>query len=800
MLRHRLLYAFRHLLKNQLYTSLNLFGLSIGLACFTMIGLWVKSELSYDRFHEKSERIYRVAARYIDEASTNDVAVTGAPLGPALLKDLPEVEHMVRIDPCDNAMMVGDKKFLEVGIVADQALFDVFDFKVRGGNRATLLTEPFSVVLTESLAKKYFGDTDPVGQSMRVFRFDRDGAGADFKVTGVVEDSPPNSHIQYGFILSLKTAELVNPTLLSTEAWLGGIFLTYVTLHEDADPPSVESKLAGLLETYAGDILRKRAVQLEYSLQPLTDIHLKSNLAFDVGEPGSMSYVIIFATVGLIVLLLACINYINLSTAYSTERYKEVGIHKVMGAHKRQLVARYLTESWLLALMSLVVAFGWIELARPLFERIAGTTFPGLYTFKYIGTLVAITTVVGLFAGLYPAVVLSAFKPVNALKGVHRGISGAWLRKVLVVVQFSITIILVIGIIVVQLQMTFIQDKDLGFDKSNLVVFGVHGDNNVQSGYQGFVDELTRSSNIAGVTRSNTTIGNGLTFSTAVMEDVDRQEVSRPAYRVRVDYDYLDVYKMKLVAGRNFHPGNASDSMRAFIVNEQLIRVYGYTEPADAIGKPINFNGTDGEIIGVVKDFHFASLQHKVEPIAMWLLGGGFSRISIRVQGDTRNGFEEVTAMWKKHFPSAVIQYAFYDDSLAGSYKTEARFSNIFLVFSMISLAIACLGLFALVSYAVERRSKEIGIRKVLGATVTNILMLISTHYIWLVALSSLVAMPVGYYFMNEWLTGFAYRIPLNVFMFAGAGILVLIVAWGTVSLRTFRAASANPVKSLRSE
>lgn len=800
MLRHRLIYALRHLAKNRLYTLLNLLGLSVGLACFAMIGLWVNTELSYDRFHEKSDRIYRVTTKYSDEASSNGVALSGSPLAPALLKDFPEVEHAVRIDPCDNPMQFGDKKFLEVGVIAEQSLFDVFDFKVLRGNRSSLLNEPFSVVLTETLARKYFGDADPIGQSMTVFRFDRGGNGASFKVTGIVEDSPGNSHLKFDFILSLKTAEIYNPAAFGTDAWFGGVFYTYISLRPDADPALVESKFPALLETYIGSLMRERNMRLEYSLQPLTDIHLRSNLSYEIGEPGSMTYVIIFTTVGIIVLLLACINYINLSTAYSSERIKEVGIQKVMGAYKGQLVTQYLTESWLLAVVSLVVAFGWIELVRPFFEALTGRQVNGLYTITSVVTLLSIASIVGLLAGFYPSVVLSAFKPVNALKGLHGRLSGVLLRKFLVVVQFSMTIVLVIGITVVQFQMSYIQKKDLGFDKNNLAVFGVHGDNDVVKGYQAFVNELTQNPNVAGVTRSNTTIGNGLTFSTGIMENPEGEKLDNWVYRVRVDYDYLDVYRMKLAAGRNFRPDNAADSIKSFIVNEALVNAFGYTDAADVVGKAINFNGVDGQIIGVVKDFHFASLQHKVEPIAMWLLNGGFSRVSIRVQGDADKGFQDATAMWKKHFPSAVIQYAFYEDSLASSYKAEARFSDVFLVFSLISLAIACLGLFALVSYTVERRSKEIGIRKVLGASIANILTMISSQFVLLVLLASVVAIPVGYYFMSEWLTGFAYRISLNPVMFAGAGALVLIVAWGTVSLRTFRAASANPVNSLRSE
>jgi putative ABC transport system permease protein len=348
--------------------------------------------------------------------------------------------------------------------------------------------------------------------------------------------------------------------------------------------------------------------------------------------------------------------------------------------------------------------------------------------------------------------------------------------------------------------MNFIQEKDLGFDKNNLVVFGVHGSNEIYSGYTGFVDDLLRNPNIGGITRSNSTIGNGLGNFRAVGEGVDGKKVTTTAFDFGVDHDYIDVYSMKLIAGRNFRIDNSADSSRAFIVNEMLTKSYGYSNPSDAIGKSLEHNGTTGEIIGVVKDFNFHNLQHKVEPLCMYLLDGGFSRISIRINGDTRKGFDEVQAVWKKHFPTSVLQYSFYEDSLASSYRAESRFSGIFLVFSMVSLVIACLGLFALVSYAVERRSKEIGIRKVLGASVASILSMVSAEFIKLVVLSCLVAVPLGYYFMNEWLTSFAYRIPLNVFIFAGAGVLVLLIAWATISMRTVKAASANPVESLRNE
>ena len=800
MIRYHLSYALRHLVKNKLYTVLNLFGLSLGLACFTLIGLWVKSELSYDRFHEKSDRIYRVVSKFVDETSVIDQAVTSPLLGPTLIKDMPEVEQALRLDPGDAVMAVGDKSFLERGIITDQSFFNVFDFELLSGDKNSALKEPYSVILSQSLAEKYFGKADPVGQLVKIFGYDPDGNGAQYKVTGIIENCPDNSQFFYDYVISIKTREIFDPRVLERGMWFHTSIYTYILLHPDADAAAVQTKLPGLIETYMGSSMRENNIHYEYTLQALTDVHLNSDLSYEIGPNGSMSYVIIFGTVGIIVLLLACINYINMSTAYATERFKEVGIHKVMGALKRQLVTRYLTESWLLAIISLVIAFGWIELSRPLFESISGTKVVGVYTMRSFGILFAIASFVGLIAGFYPSLVLSGLKPVNILKGNVGGMSGSWLRKNLVVLQFSVTIILTIGIIVVQLQMNFIHDKDLGFDKNNLVVFGVHGSLEVKNGYKSFVNELTSSPNIGGVTRSNTTIGNGIGNSTALVEDVNGNNLSTTLYPFRVDHDYIEVYNMKLLAGRNFRIDNAVDSTQAFIINEALTKSYGYSNPSDIIGKAFEYDGIVGEIIGVVKDFNFYSLQHTVEPACMHLLSGDFSRISIRINGDTRKGFDEVQTLWKKHFPTSVLQYSFYEDSLASSYRAESRFSGIFLVFSIVSLVIACLGLFSLVSYTVERRTKEIGIRKVLGASASNILLMLSSEFLILVALSSIVAIPVGYYFMNAWLTGFAYHVSLNVFMFIAAVVLVLAIAWATVSMRTFRAASANPVKSLRSE
>ncbi|MEI9920563.1 MAG: ABC transporter permease [Bacteroidota bacterium] len=801
MILHHLTYSFRRLLKNRTYTLLNIFGLSVGLACFAMIGLWMKSELGYDRFHSKGSRIYRVAGRVTDEKTVIEQAITSPPLAAAMMKDFPEVENAVRIDVTDATVQFGDQRFIEdYLIVTDPSFFEVFDFKLLRGNPRTALSDPYSIVLTQSMATKYFADADPIGQSLRIFRYDPDGHGAEYKVTGIIEDCPANSQFQYQSLISFKTWEVVKPYILGPEGWEDNSMFTYVLLHPNADAAAVDSKFEKFAEAYLGKVMTQYKFKLQFFLQPLFDVHLKSNLRYEISPTSSMSYVIAFGTIGIIVLLLACINYVNLATAYSAERFKEVGIHKVMGAVKRQLVTRYLTESWMLAMISLLMSFVWIEVGRPMFESITGKPLEGLYTVQSIVTLLIIASAVGLFAGFYPALILSALRPASVLKGHVAGMSGSWLRKILVVFQYSITIVVVISVIVVQVQMRYIATKDLGYNHDNLVVIGVNGSREVMNGYETFANELMSGLNIDGVTRSNTAIIGGLGNSMATSIDKSGEKITSSVYRVMADHDYLDVYQMKLIAGRNFRVDNSADSTKAFIVNVATTKAYGYDDPTEAIGKPFDFDGREGQVIGVVGDFNFRGLQHRIEPTAIYLLGNGFSRISVRLKGNSREGFEQLATTWKKFFPNSVFDYHFYDEALQLQYRYENRFSKVFMTFSVISLMVACLGLFALVSYTVERRSKEIGIRKVLGATVNNILSMLSREFLLLVAISSVIAVPVGYYFMNEWLTGFAYHVSLNALMFVAAGALVLVVAWITVSLRTFRAASSNPVQSLRSE
>jgi len=791
----------RHLLRNRVYAGLNIFGLSVGLACFAVIGLWVKQQLGYDRFHENAARIYRVSERVRRETGTTEQAVTPATLAPALLSDLPEVETAVRVDLNGEIVKAGGKQFVEEGIVATEpSFFDVFSFRLLKGNPATALSEPYTVVISESIARKYFGDTDPINTTMRIYLHDAHGDGADYKVTGIIQDCPDNSHLSYSMLISFKTVEVSEPESMTEKGWYESEYYTYVLLKPMTEPTRVAEKFPAFLKQYMrGDGVKGNAGH-EFFLTPLTDIHLRSNLLHEMRPGTSMTYVMIFSAIGFIVLILACLNYINLSIAYSTDRFMEVGVRKVMGASPRQLILQYLVESWMLAALALVVSIGWIELSRPLFESIFGLALTGLYTMQVLLTLLAIASVAGVTSGLYPALVLSSFRTVSVLKGQWRkGTSGAWLRKGLVVTQYAITVVLIAGILVVHDQLNYIKEKDLGFDKENLLILARNGSYEVIPGYEAFANELKAHAAIGGVARSNSMIATGLDRSTGMMETATGQREPVNLYTLGVDHDYLPTYKMTLVAGHNFRAGHAPDSS-GFIINETAARAFGYTTPDDAVGKFVSLEEREGKVIGVVRDFHYNSLHARIEPAAMFLLKGHFSRIAVRMRGTPGETVDFVTRAWKKHFPNSVVDFSLAEDRLHLPYESEDRFSKIFLVFSVISITIASLGLFALVSYSVEKRTKEIGIRKVLGANVAEITAMLSREFLVLVLVACFVAMPVAWVVMGRWLEDFAYHVRIGTGIFMATGLLAIGVAMVSVAVKTVGAAVRNPVEALRRE
>ncbi len=799
MIRSYFTSAIRHLLKNRAYTSMNIFGLSVGLACFMLIALWVQQELSFDKFHTKADRIYRVAGKFQSESDNMEQAVTPVPLGPALLSDLPEIERVVRLDENDAVVKYNDKQFVEDWIVgADPSFFDIFDFKLLKGNPRTALSDPYSIVISERIARKYFGEKDPMGEALHIVLYDP-GNGIDYKVTGVIEDCPENSHFKYSCIFSFNTIEVADPEITKAYQWFQNGYYTYFLLHEGADIRNVEAKLPQLLEKYVGERMRQRNIKYEYFVQPLDEIHLHSSLRYEIEPTNNFTFILIFSAIGFIVLVLACINYINLSTAYATERGKEVGIRKVLGAQRNQLMVQHLVESWLLAISAMVVSIAWIELAKPFFESITGSRLTNLYSVITFAAMFGIASFVGIASGLYPSLALSGFNIVRMMKGIYNGRqSAAWLRKVLVVVQYSITIVLITGILVVQLQFRFITEKDLGFDKNNLIVMRVNGSEEVFSAIEAFRNDLKSNSVVKGVATANSMIAGGLGNSVAVAEDMTGKMVSATMQRLRIDPEYINTYRMKILAGRNFLPGQRDTA--SFIINEAATRIFGYKKPEDAIGRKFHMNGMEGAVIGVVQDFHYNSLQHKVEPACMMMVHGQFSNIAIRIDASPSESIALATRYWKKYFPNSVIQFAFAEQRVASQYEAEQRFSKVFTAFSAISLVVACLGLFSLVSYAVERRTKEIGIRKVLGASVLIIVRMLSSEFMTLIAISCVIAIPIAHYFMSEWLETFVYHVSLTAIVYVIAIGTALTIAMLTIAMKAIRSAMANPVDALRTE
>lgn len=794
--------AIRNLVKNKGYSVLNILGLAVGLTCFAFISIWVKDELSYDKFNKKADRIFRVTAEIITQAESFKQAVTSIPMAAAFKNDFPEVENAVRLDRSDAIVQYGDKQFSEDGIVAtDPSFFDVFSYSLKQGDPETALNNAYSIVLTESMAKKYFGNENPVGKSLHVFLYDTSGKGQDYAITGIIPDAPKNAHFTFNFLVSMKSLETANPQLTTAAGWGNNSFYTYLLLRDKKSRQKVEAGLPDFMNRQRPGREQSSTNQFLLSLQPLTDIHLKSDLRYEIEATSSIKYVYIFITIGLFILLIAAINYMNMATASSLSRSKEVGVKKVMGASKKQLVGQYIAESVLVSLLSLLAAVLLAALLKPVFTQLSGKELslfdsPGVLVF-----LVLVTLVIGFLSGLYPAFFITAYKAADVLKGSLKAKpGGAFLRKGLVILQFSIAVVLIVGIIIVNSQMNYISNKDLGFEKEALLSLKVNGNADVIQNFPAFKNSLLSDPLIKGVTTSNTMIIGGIGNSSARTVDGKGQPLHTGTYRLRVDANYLDVYGMTLLKGRNFYTDHAGDTL-AYIVNESAVRAFGWKNNDDAVGKPFEMNRQQGTVVGVVKDFHFHTLQHPIDPLVMVVLRNNFSQITVKADlSDVNKTMATISAAWKKHFPGALMEQSFVEDRLQDQYQAQQRYSRFFLYFSVLSLLIACLGLLGLTAYATKQRVKEIGIRKVLGASVGHITTMLSVDFLKLVILGSIIAFPVAWLVMNKWLHEFSYRISINWWVFILAGFITVLIALLTVSVQAIKAAIMNPVKSLRTE
>jgi putative ABC transport system permease protein len=793
----------RNIAANKTYSLLNIIGLSAGLTCFAFIFLWVTDELSYDKFNDNYTRIVRLVSTTKTETGAVESAVSSAPMAQALKHDYPEVENTVRLSMRAEIITFKNQQVLQPGILlTDPSFFNVFSYHMSRGSEATALSEPFSIVLTQSTAKKYFGEKDPIGETLLINMYDNTGYGALYKITGVMPDPPKNAHFTFNMLASFKTVETIDPDVLTTDGWGDASFYTYLLLRKGVDQKALSTKISQFYAKYVGDMYPIWRNIYSYKVQPLADIHLRSNLQYEIAATGSITKVYIFSLIGVFILLLAGINYTNLATARATARAKEVGIKKVVGAGKSQLIFQYLSESVFTAFIALMISFLASLLLQPYFYQLTGKDLSLFSSPFLLCFLAGMTFLSGILAGIYPAIVLSGFKPAGILKGSFKsGEKGILLRKTLIVSQFTITIILITGITIIYSQMSFIKQKDLGYNKDALLFLRVNGNTDVINGYDAFKNELKASSLVSGVATSNSMIVGGLSSGGSETVDTKGNPLQVNTSRLRIDKDYIDVYGLKLLAGQNFTPHTWEDTIRQVILNETAVKKFGWTSNESAIGKPFKMGGQKGIVIGVVNNFHFNSLEQAIEPLAIYPVDRRFSRITLKVDlGKTSQALTLVKEVWKKHFTSALFDYDFVSQELKQQYLAEEKFSKIFFYFSILSLLIASLGLYGLISFTIFQKTKEIGIRKVLGATASRIAVMLSGSFLKLIIIASFIAMPIAWYAMNQWLRGFAYRITLSWWMFGVAVSLVLVVAILTTGFRAIKAAVANPVKSLRTE
>lgn len=787
--------------KNLGFSSINVIGLAIGIACSVLIMTYVWHELSYDRFNEKAERTYRLAQRAVIGNTQIDQTWTPAPMPAALYNDFPEVEHVVRITGVSRrTVSYNDKIFIENGaMIVDSSIFDVFTFKFVAGSAKDALNQPNKVVVTHSTAKKYFGDENPIGKSLRFWNKSSD---KNLEVTGVIEDIPSNSHFHFDFLVSILTFDgYYNGT-----EWFNNNFRTYLVLQEGFNYKEFEAKLPSFTNKYLfegryDELKTKYNGYWEIYLQPLFDIHLNSDITGEFEPNGKKSYVYIFIVVAVIILLIACINFMNLSTAKSSTRAKEVGVRKVVGASRKSLISQFIGESVFTSIIALVLGMVIAESLLPAYGNLLGRQLEINYfnNLLIIPLLFALAIFVGLISGSYPAFFLSSFKPVEVLKGkLMGGTKRPWLRNTLVVVQFTISIVLIIGTIVIYKQLMFIQNERLGFDKEQVITiknpFALGNNLNV------FMEELKKFEGITHVTASSTIPGKEF-------NNIGFHCDANKGFSLNLcicDEQFVDVMKLEMAEGRFFSNQFPSDST-AMIINQAAAEIIELEDPVSSFIYDNSENPIKFTVVGVVKDFYYESKHQKVRPMALLKHNGAFgwsaNYISVRVNHKRFNELlPKIEANWEKLTGGLPLEYIFLNEEYDALYRNEKQTKQLFVVFSILAIFIACLGLLGLTSYMSEQRTKEIGIRKVMGATVSNITLSLSKNFTSWVLISNLFAWPLGYYLMSKWLEDFAYKVSIAWWMFAFATLLSIVIALLTVSYQSIRAATRNPVDSLKYE
>src|SRR5688572_1654870 len=799
MFRNYLKTAFRNLGKNRLYSSINIIGLTAGLAACLLIGVFINHELSYDKFNTYRERIVRVTMEYSNAGTVNTTATTGTKVGPQFKRTFPAVEEYTRTFISHGIIKKGEKTFDEQRILfAEQPFFKIFSFHLLEGNAATALDAPDKIVLTKSMVEKYFGDESAVNKTITAF-------GKEFSISAVCEDAPQNSQIKFDFV-----TQFVNlGDYVKNEKWWEANWITYLLVRDKKDIPRLQQQVADYMKTT--EVRTEARLEgkdyLTYNLEPLERVHLHSSLAGF--EPnGNISYIYMFSIIALLILIIASANYTNLATAQSTGRSNEIGMRKVLGASKRQVFFQFIGESAAITFISAAIAMTLGILLIPYFNKITGKEFTSAVLLQPVPiiSLVLFAVFVSFLAGFYPALILSGTRVMGVLKkGFRITGGGGTLRKSLIVIQFGISVFLIIYTIIILQQMHFMRTKNLGYEKDHIAVLPIGG--KMLRDFQNIKEGIGRVQGVEGVTAAYET-PEFVEWSDGIIvtDEKGRKEISLNA--MPVDLDFIKTMKMQLLAGRDFQQSDFAmmdtangyaDFKQPYIINESLAKKIGWT-PGQAIGKLIE-RGNIGPVVGVVNDFNFSSLREPIGPMVIFL-GRDFSRsFMVRIDGkDLQPTLGRLEMMWKQRIPDRPFTYHFLDEDYNKLYVGEQRSSALFTVAATLAILLACLGLFGLAAFATAQRTKEIGIRRVLGANIANIIMLVARNFLLLVGVAILIAVPLAWYAGNKWLHDFAYRINISGWVFLIVALIALVIALVSVSSQAIKAAIANPVKSLRSE
>jgi len=809
MVKHFLKITLRNFIRHPSYSLINLTGLFVGLTCCILILAFVEYEFSFDRYHKHAENIYRILSETTINGVSSESATCPVRFAPTLVNDFPEVKQAARITPTvRRSFIYEDKRFFESDVYyADQAIFDVFSFEFIEGDPTTALEAPYTMVLTENTARKYFGEANPVG---KIMNWDNK---SDYAITGVVRDPPPNSHFRFTVLASFNTFFSYDPRL--AEYWWGWNVPTYLLLQEGTDYKSFEKKFAAFNEKYLGEVLETRGIIMTNRLEPLKKIHLYSSVSGGLGGTGNIKVVYAFLSIATIILLIACINFINMTTSRFTSRAKEVGIKKIMGAGRRLLIVQFFSESAIYGFLALVIAMFLARLLLPFFNNLSEREI----ALNYIGlpwltiTLVTLLVLVTAISGFYPSLFLSGFSPIKVLKGrIIPGGETVFLRSALVVFQFTVSIFLIIFTFIILDQQRYLRNKELGFEKDNVLVVALQNES-VRFSLESFKEELSKINGVLGTGATSMVPGEMYLFNTTIYPEGFTADQTITIQNFLVDYGYFDAIGIEMVRGRGFSADITTDHSNGIVINESAAKAFQWEDP---IGKKVNVvsslennqtQTTQWEIIGVCKDFHNRSLYSVISPLFINYISNEGPienrprRLIVMLDGnDVINTVARIEEKWEEFFPEIPFYSFFLDEFYDSQHRAEEKLGKIFTIFSLLAIFIACLGLFGLAAYTTEQRTKEIGIRKVVGSTARAVIILLSRNYLRLIGVSNIIAWPVAFLIIRKWLQNYPYGTELSLIPFIITTLVTLLLAFVTVIYQSGKAALINPAEALKYE